>query len=632
MTRRMKLLFISIWSLAQRAGLMLLAISGSAGADDLTFKERALKQVIDGVPSILKTYNPATGRFGSGPFVVRDQHPLLPLAVAYSTPSPRNPYYKNPSLLDVLMSAGDALIAAQDRQGRWRYDKKDGSYWGQVYMPWTYSRWVRSFVLIKDDMPADRRQRWHSALSRGFQGISLTGLAKTDNMAVHNAMALYVGGKVLARQDWQQEAANFMAEVVARQREPGYWSEHSGPVVRYNHVYVEAIGIYYAESRDPRVLPALEKAAKYHLQFTYPDGRDVETIDERSVYQDSVTPGAGNVGFTMTQEGRAYLAKQWRHNGARLGTDAAASFVLHGEEGPLRSPTPNELTVTVEEGMPRAAVLASGPWFIVLSAYTAQPSGSRWIQDRQNVLSIWRAGHGLIAGGGNTKLQPRWSTFTVGDLQSLAHSPGDESPSFTPSGELYHTPSSAILLPGDSPQLLLTYGTATAHLKVRPASSSSLGITYSLKTSTALPTAAHLQLLPQHGAAFRTAEGYEGELGDQPIELDPTRLGSWLSYRGICFALPAGTTFHWPVLPHNPYRKDGRALSEEGRIELRIPLKPDGTPATVLMEATSAEPPLKNSGPSSLSPSRPAPCGRSYDQGGSKSSRRSIVCAPTMCS
>jgi hypothetical protein len=46
----------------------------------------------------------------------------------------------------------------------------------------------------------------------------------------------------------------FMAKVVAAQTPGGWWVEHSGPVVAYNFVYVEALGIYYAMSRDAGVL------------------------------------------------------------------------------------------------------------------------------------------------------------------------------------------------------------------------------------------------------------------------------------------------------------------------------------------------------------------------------------------
>jgi hypothetical protein len=35
--------------------------------------------------------------------------------------------------------------------------------------------------------------------------------------------------------------------------------------------------------------------------------------------------------------------------------------------------------------------------------------------------------------------------------------------------------------------------------------------------------------------------------------------------------LPSSATLLWPALPHNPYRKDGRAEAGEGLISVRIP-------------------------------------------------------------
>ncbi len=43
---------------------------------------------------------------------------------------------------------------------------------------------------------------------------------------------------------------------------------------------------------------------------------------------------------------------------------------------------------------------------------------SRWIQDRQNFVSIYHDKTGLIVGGGNLA-QPGWSNFTIGDPAAL---------------------------------------------------------------------------------------------------------------------------------------------------------------------------------------------------------------------
>ena len=123
-------------------------------------------------------------------------------------------------------------------------------------------------------------------------------------------MSLYCAGMVFERQDWKTQAQEFIHEVVAAQSSYGWWTENVGPVVSYNYVYSDAFGIYYKMSEDERVLEALEKAARFHSNYVYPDGSVVETVDERNVYKDGVR--LGNPGFSHTGPGRGYLARQHR--------------------------------------------------------------------------------------------------------------------------------------------------------------------------------------------------------------------------------------------------------------------------------------------------------------------------------
>ena len=64
-------------------------------------------------------------------------------------------------------------------------------------------------------------------------------------------------------------------------------------------------------------------------------------------------------------------------------------------------------------------------------------------------------------------------------------------------------------------------------------------------------------------------------LGDEPITLPADDVRGQLTYAGCRFKLPEVASLHWPALPHNPYRKDGRAAAMEGRIEIRIPFDAD---------------------------------------------------------
>ncbi len=569
--------------------LVALLTAGSAHAAELKYKDRLLGELVKKVPGILKTFDPKTGRFGSGIWICQDQHPMYPLAVAYATPGEGNPYHEDRELLNVIVKGGDPLLENMDAEGQWVFRKKDGSTWGDIWMPWTYSRWVRTFGLIRDEMPPDARKAWTDALTLGYTGISKRCLGGVHNIPTHHAMGLYAAGKALDRPEWCRQAAEFMMKVVAEQSEAGYWSEGGGPVVLYDFVYIDALGTYCAMSGDERVLPALEKAAAFHHHFTYPGGQNVETIDQRNPFHGTIE--AGNVGFTFSPIGRTYLENQWRrqalHGYAGLDPDLIASLLLYGKEGPVAEvpagQTPQVFVLT-EGGIDRAATVRHGPWFICLSAYTTPVSNSRWIQDRQNFVSIYHDKTGLILGGGNTKLQPAWSTFTVGDMSLLAHTPGDTNPDFLPKGQLYHVPSSAKLILEPEPGLDLTYGPETCRVRVRPEDDRMLEYEIEATAASDLPVTAHLTLIPHMNEPLETAAGQKVTIGDTPVEFSPEQLGGWIACAGYRLRLPPAASLHWPALPHNPYRKDGRAGPGEGRIEIRIPFDEDHRRCEVAVE------------------------------------------------
>ncbi len=360
----------------------------SAIAEQLKFKDQALEDLVKQVPGILETFDAKTGRFGSGVWICQDQEQMYPLAAAYAIPGKNNPYYKDPKLLQIIIQAGDALIDDMNAEGQWVFRKKDGSTWGLIRMPWTYSRWIRTFQAVGQHMPAEAWQRWAKALRLGYGKIAQHDLRHVHNIPAHHAMGLYAAGQAFDQPSWRQQAAEFLMRVAGQQTEAGYWSENAGPVVLYNFVYVDALGVYYALSGDRRVLPALEKAARFHLAFTYPDGRNVETIDQRNPYNPSIA--VGNVGFTYTPIGRAYLKLQWSRHGRPLPADLCASLLLYGQEGPIAELPAGQHTFELREnGLVRAATVQQGPWFFCLSAYTAPVLQNRWIQDRQNLVSIY---------------------------------------------------------------------------------------------------------------------------------------------------------------------------------------------------------------------------------------------------
>ena len=561
--------------------LLALAAIGHADTSDVrrwTFKREFLPALVKSVPKLLGSQDTATGRFGVGVWIPNDQTVIYPLAAAWALQDPQNPYHHDSKLLEAVMRGGDALAETQDKDGRWVFLKKDNSTWGLHYDPWVYSRWVRAYSLIRDGMPPERRVRWEKALQLGYEGIEKHELTHVHNIPAHQAMGLYLAGKALNRPEWCAKASAFLIRVAEKQDTNGFWSEHVGPVVNYNTVYFDALGTYYGITHDERVLDALQRSARFHAHFTYPDGSSIETIDERNPY--SRRYALPNVGFSFCAEGRGYVREQWtRLKAQRLAesTDTLASLLLYGEEGPVAPPPGAGGNSTFTTGDGKASVIRKGPWCACLSAYAGAISRSRWIQDRQNLLSLFHEKTGLILGGGNTKLQPLWSTFTVGDTSLLKHQPGDENPDFSEPTSLLHVTSRATL-ETNGRRLALAYEETLCSVALDLPEKNKARLTYTVKSSANTSRVeAHLPFLPAVGKRWRAALGKSGRLGTAQFKLTAAEAGAWFEHNGWRVEVPPQSSITWPVLPHDPYHKDGHATPDEGRIVLTVPFSTNTT-------------------------------------------------------
>ena len=549
--------------------------------------EPELMQSLDrAIPGILASQR-ENGQFGSEPWISTDQNQLLALAAAWSLEE--SCHYHSDEVLDAVARGGYALVDAQDEEGKWTFRKKDYSEWGQILMPWVYSRWIRAYRLVREAMSDEARDRWESGLLLGFERISTEELTRVHNIPAHHAMGLYCAGLVFEREEWRTQATAFIREVAAAQSPHGWWPEHGGPVVSYNFVYSEALGVYHALSRDHSVLEALERSARYHANFTYPDGSAVETVDGRNPYHEGVR--LGNPGLSYSAAGRGYLAQQHslhlapdesrpddagpQPGSAAFDADYAAALLLYAGEGDLEEPAAGRERHLYQMG-DEALVVRHKPWFSCLSAFTGEVPDNRWGQDRQSFVSVYHDSVGLIAGGGSTKLQPLWSTFTVGDTSLLKHRPGDENPDFRPRQGLIHVPERAELdADPEAARVRLHYGAETGSVTVRPMSQEELVLVMEATASSGVRMEGHVTLVPHLGEEVRWASGESAVLGEEPIAWRAGNDGGWLERAGWRVSVPSGVSLTWPALPHNPYRKGGEAEVDEARLVLTLPFSPD---------------------------------------------------------
>jgi hypothetical protein len=542
-------------------------------------KRTYLRTLGEDVEANLARFDEETGRFlTGGGWAVTNQDIVYPLALLYVTRDPANPYYGDERVLGYALRGADAWRDFQYPDGRVEFIKIDGSTWGPTYMPWSMYHWLETYALLRGRLDAPRRARWEEGLTLAYTGIARElDEARVHNIPTWNGMALYRAGQIFGRPEWLERGRRTIEQAVEAQTPQGYWREHHGPTTSYNLVYVHAIGLYYEFSGDERVLPCLERGTQFHIRYTYPDGRLVETIDGRVKYHD-IVPDSAHAAFSLFPQGRRYVrllvenmlkARQQRAEPrvsyavtsgsaravrAEYGLSARlASAYTYYHAGPEELiPQDTRDYLIHDEG--HALLRRAGGWFYCLSGIVTPPVDSRWGQDRQNFCSVWHEGTGLVVGGGNSREQPEWSTFVVGAEPSAVY-----------------LPETGTLRPGEAADaVVLTYAGHDCTLEVSVCGESCLRLRFHAPEGVPARGQVLFKLNAEH--PLRTGAGQELALGMERIVLSDQGAGGWVSHRGWRARLPAGSTWTWPSLPFNPYTKDGAAPLDEGAAVLSVPL------------------------------------------------------------
>ncbi len=577
----------------------------SFGHDQLrAFLLRALEAKYE---PIIATARP-DGRFGTDPWIVRDQNAMLTLALLYQCEG--GPHYKDPKLLEHISAGGRCMQATQDEKGMHPFDKKDGSNWGPIYMPWTYLRWIITYEIMQAELSPEDDSIWTKGLLLGYGGVAATELTSKSNIypgplpgrpalkdgevipwvhniPSHHATGLFLAGKLFNRPEWQQQARDYMQLVVAAQSPDGWWSEHSGPVVAYNRVYIEALGLYYSISGDESVLPAIARGNRFHLNYVYPNGAMIETVDERNPYmpltlkrdadgQAHYLPKQVNIhpGLYFSNEGRALFAHQFpivqSRNIEEIDDVDYLYYCLTATTGDLSFDAQQEPRFRMGD---QALIAREDPWLLSFSAYCCERTPNRFIQDRQNLVSIYHRKAGLILGGGNTKIQPLWSTLTVGDTTLISPQGATRQSNLAPDVAVAYTPDSCSIeeAAGNQWTLQITSAGAVAELTFAIVDDAHLKLGTRLMTPApdGSPAAVHLTFIRYPESPVTFSNDSTTELNADSWE--QTGLTSIAHHRWQ-LTIPSEAKIKWPVLPHNPYTDNGHAETEEGRLVFSLPL------------------------------------------------------------
>ncbi|HRU07151.1 MAG TPA: hypothetical protein P5137_15400, partial [Candidatus Brocadiia bacterium] len=355
-------------------------------------------------------------------------------AYAVFTPFPGNPVHGREDLWDAVLQMFDIVCEDQRPDGWWNWYVPATQKTHGLNHVWSMFSWLRLVQDFGERFGAERRERVERMLRaamtcrvEGARAYLDTGRhPASKNIFAHATLALWLAGSVFDEPGWTTLAAAALDKCFATQFSDGYWPDaniHRGPTSLYNTVTLSAASAYARLSGSASALQAVRRAAEYHLWMSYPDGTAVETPDERNRYSAQVRGALAwsLAPFEPTRAVAAFFAERCasqpppgpgeRHGALRVDSWSSMPVdiwkaIPDEEVEPQRQPQGRHVFPTIP-----AAALNKDPWFVCLSGATTTVPSSHFHHDLQCHLSAWRAGAGLVIGGGNSLLDPRFSSF-----------------------------------------------------------------------------------------------------------------------------------------------------------------------------------------------------------------------------
>ena len=338
---------------------------------------------------------------------------------------PGSPIQGDEKAWGLVLRMFDILCDLQREDGVWNWFVEKTGKMHSCGLVWSLHAFLRVLTDFGEHVPAPLRERVEAMVRRALAPrlrdatafIESGRHAASKNIFAHSTLELWEGGRLFDEPEWTRLAEDALERVVAMQFPDGYWpdaNDHRGPTVAYDQVTLRAISSYALRSGSEAALEAVRRGAEFHRWLSYPNGSCVETIDERNRHGAKARSGLvwALAPFDATR-GVAALAAE------RLGDGDPG---VPGAVGPIPfdawkatpaedvAPAPPPEGARVFETIP-AAVMRRRPWQVCLSGATTRVPSRTFHHDLQNHFSAWHDAAGLVIGGGNALLDPRFSTF-----------------------------------------------------------------------------------------------------------------------------------------------------------------------------------------------------------------------------
>ncbi|PSB13693.1 hypothetical protein C7B76_18915 [filamentous cyanobacterium CCP2] len=203
---------------------------------------------------------------------------VLPLALAYSTHLPDNPFYRQP-MLKQWVEAG-ILYAAKSSH-------PDGSC--DDYFPYERAGGAAAFSLLAG-IESYLRLGLHHPKMLEFFTLRADWLAhhqESGRLTNHQALivlCLELLSRLLKTDRWEKAKVQRLEQVLSWQDEEGWFQEYEGCDPGYHTLTISCLARLYKLNPDPRLEASLVKAVRLADCFVHPDGSFGGEYTSRNTY------------------------------------------------------------------------------------------------------------------------------------------------------------------------------------------------------------------------------------------------------------------------------------------------------------------------------------------------------------
>ena len=563
------------------------------------FPDVFARLVADAVPGMLK-HQRADGAIvidEKAP-IVYPQQAIFPLAFCFAGKDPEQRYTGAPELARAIQKLGTFLVERFNEKGEFEYDSYGYAVKG-VDQRLTHA-WTEALFLLREAKADFDYASWSDRIERACATLiehrlrKLQGLRRfvgrvlgtgTNHVALYLS-TVYRAGIVLQKPALCEFALPIARAFAADVHPDGYWDEHSdllragGPTPLYNYLSHGAVSLFYAWTREPVFRAAIDRSTRFHANFTYPDARLFELIDERVRAGHDDKPSVwGLFGFSHSAEGRGSAIAHftgWRD--AVKDIDSVSPELLsrlcenflYWEPGDAVTPPFARPGHTAKLILP-AGIFRRGAWCVGLSCMRAtnveDPAylDNPFALERQKLFSVWHEKTHLLIDGSHSKKQPENSTFS-------AHTP--YSIDYWPCGGAVGEEDADLVARA-------TYKTFCGEVRVRPLSDQTLQLDFSVDPAGNRGPFTVAFTLMKRADRVAGLNGKEMVLGETHFELIAADCGGGFRYGQAVIEGPPDLKLNWPLAPFNSYTADHKAWPAQHQLRISLELTPERTHASV---------------------------------------------------